>query len=369
MVYVLIMRILACCSLLLLGASCSTTSPSAHHSGYAETYANIAFSSYSDSLSTAKTMQKAIDIFVGNPTDANLAKAKQAWVLAREAYGPSEAFRFYQGPIDFVDEETGQRGPESRLNGWPIDAAQIDYVRGHPIGGIVNDTSVAITREVLVSRHATGYHAIEFLLWGEDFHPDGPGRRPVSDYAPGVGNNDRRHQVLVEVTRLLVRDLHFLAASWKPDDPQNYRALFLAKPPEKIHAHIVTGLATLSTTLADDISAALESGEEQSRFADNTHRDIILNSKGIFSICHGGYGRVFGTGLLTLIENDDEALADKLKAQLATTKTLAESLPVPFDRILVQVADSPGRKQLKALVQSLQAQADLLVKVGESLPQ
>ena len=126
-------------------------------------------------------MDAAIDAFVAEPTDENLAAAKEAWLAARDEYGPTEAFRFYGGPID--DEETGVEG---LVNAWPLDEAYIDYVDGDPEAGIVNNPEdyPEITADVLVEANeqggeanvSTGWHAIEFLLWGQDLSADGPGR-------------------------------------------------------------------------------------------------------------------------------------------------------------------------------------------------
>ena len=41
----------------------------------------------------------------------------------------------------------------------------------------------------------TGWHAIEFLLWGQDLNDDGLGDRPVTDYAT-ADNADRGGQYL-----------------------------------------------------------------------------------------------------------------------------------------------------------------------------
>ena len=42
-----------------------------------------------------------------NPTPATLEAAKRAWLLARDDYGPTEAYRFYGGPIDNEDGRSG----------------------------------------------------------------------------------------------------------------------------------------------------------------------------------------------------------------------------------------------------------------------
>ena len=138
-----------------------------------------------------------------------------------EAYQPTEVYRFRPGPIeDLTDDGTMMEGegPEARINGWPLGEALIDYVAegtpdGDPgdqesvaaaniTGNIISDTTNVpmITKEAIMTyvefnddrNIGTGYHAIEFLLWGQDLNEgqtawtsprdDTAGQRPVSDY-------------------------------------------------------------------------------------------------------------------------------------------------------------------------------------------
>ena len=152
--------------------------------------------SYTASLTSAEAMDAAIDGFIADPTDTTLAAARDAWLDARHDYGPTEAFRFYGGPID--DDETGTEG---LINTWPLDEVYIDYVEGNAEAGIINDPESfpTIDADLLVSLNeqggeanvSTGWHAIEFLLWGQDLDNSGPGDRPVEDYTTAA-NADRR---------------------------------------------------------------------------------------------------------------------------------------------------------------------------------
>ena len=163
-------------------------------------YAAGVHAAYEASLESATELDAAIDAFLADPTDETLDAAKQAWLTARDDYGLTEAFRFYGGPID---NETD--GPEGLINAWPLDEAYIDYVEGDATAGVVNDpdTYPTIDAEVLTSLNeqggeaniSTGWHAIEFLLWGQDLSTDGPGERPVTDYTT-ADNADRRARTL-----------------------------------------------------------------------------------------------------------------------------------------------------------------------------
>jgi putative iron-regulated protein len=198
-------------------------------------YADLLFANYSAAAADAETLRDAIDAFVTAPSQATLDAAKSAWIAARPSYQQSEAARFYNGPID--DPETG---PEGRINAWPLDENYIDYVDGAPASGIINDPVgfPVIDEDALSEANeaggeaniSTGYHAIEFLLWGQDRSATGPGERPISDYVTdGTNPADpivRRGAYLQAAGHLLVDDLQQVAAAWAPGDPSNYRAEF-----------------------------------------------------------------------------------------------------------------------------------------------
>ena len=221
----------------------------------AETYQTIALASYQDSLSTAIELDQALSDFVDAPSAAGLTRAREAWLAAREPYLQTEVFRFYDGPID--NEETGVEG---LLNAWPLEESYIDYVegdKGEELIGIVNDPETEISGEVLSGLNeqggethiATGYHAIEFLLWGQDRSADGPGDRPFTDYVSGENgtheNQDRRGQYLLAASELLVENLETVVSAWQ-DDEDNYRAEFEEQEPEEQLRRILTGMIMLS---------------------------------------------------------------------------------------------------------------------------
>jgi putative iron-regulated protein len=178
-----------------------------------ENYAKLLYANYSDTLAGAQALKTAVDAFVAAPSAASLQAAKEAWLASRPPYLQTEMARFYDGPIDNAVD-----GPEGLINAWPLDESYIDYVEGAPDAGIVNavatyptidaDLSVSLNEGQGEETISTGYHAVEFLLWGQDFNADGPGNRPFTDYVTGGGgtaaNQERRGQYLRAVTGLLV---------------------------------------------------------------------------------------------------------------------------------------------------------------------
>lgn len=340
--------------------------------GVAGHYAQLVHANYVDTLAAARALQVAIADFLASPSDETLAGARQAWLAAREFYGQSEAYRFYAGPIDDDD------GPEGRLNAWPLDESYVDYVTGKPASGMINNGKFKITKSNLKKFNerggeeniSTGWHAIEFLLWGQDQSESGPGNRSFEDFVDGkTANADRRRQFLSVVSALLVDDLSALVQAWAPGR-KNYRAIFATGGKESVRK-IIVGLGSLSRgeLAGERMEVALNSQDqedEHSCFSDNTHRDIVANAQGIANVWLGQYQRrdgsvLQGPSVRDLVASKDPALAEKTTAQVMQSVKAAEAIQAPFDRELVGGREAPGRLRIQATIDSLVEQSKLLV--------
>ena len=324
-------------------------------------YANMVYAVFSDAEATAKTLRTAIDAFLATPNDQTLKAARDAWVAARVPYMQSEVFRFGN---TIIDDWEGQ------VNAWPLDEGLIDYVAKdyqHALGNpgatanIIANTEVQvgedkvdvkdITAEKLASLNelggseanvATGYHAIEFLLWGQDLHGNGPGagERPASDYIEGAGgtggHNDRRRAYLKAVTELLVSDLQEMSNNWKPGVADNYRATLEAESGESGLRKMLFGMGSLSLgeLAGERMKVALEansSEDEHDCFSDNTHNSHFYNGKGIRNVYLGEYTRVDGTkvsgpSLSSLVAKADPAADATLRADLDATQAKLQAI-------------------------------------------
>jgi putative iron-regulated protein len=334
----------------------------------AQHYADIVYASYGASIESAEQMQGAIERFVDGPTQARLASARRAWVDARDDYIVTEPFRFYGGPID--DPKTG---PEGLINAWPLDEVYIDYVRGEPAAGIVNDRSTypKITADVIVEANekggetniSSGWHAIEFLLWGQDRSASGPGARPARDYS-SAPNAARRAAYLRLTTERLLADLHSVRDPWAPGDGA-YRKTFLADP-DKAMTNILRGIGALNSheLVGERMAVALESREqedEHSCFSDNTNADVVNDLKGIRMVYTGDVAGVAGGATLeSLVREVDPKLARALRSKLDATVARAERFPATFERMIAAPDGSPEHKALVGTIVAIEAQgADL----------
>lgn len=364
---------------LLLGVSLQAGAQAPTPGAVNRNYAEIVHASYQDSLTSALQMQEAIQAFVAAPSESSQQAARQAWLAAREWYGQTEAYRFYSGPID--DES----GPEGRLNAWPLDEAYVDYVKGRADAGIINKPSITITKAELSRLNerggeeniAAGWHAIEFLLWGQDFSATGPGNRSYEDFIDGkAAHADRRRQYLLTATELLIDDLRYLGRAWAPDALSNYRARFERGGLESVRK-IIIGLGSLSRgeLAGERLEVAMntqDQEDEHSCFSDNTHRDAVTNAKGIENVWFGRYRRldgslVQGASLAELVAAANPALARRVGEQISASVQAAEAIQAPFDREIIGSSSAPGRLRIQKTIDALVAQSKGLVEAAAAI--
>ncbi|WP_105169681.1 imelysin family protein [Pseudoalteromonas sp. T1lg23B] len=417
--------------------------PAATVESVVKTNADQAFAVYSDALVSAKALQAAVDKFVADPSEANFAAAKQAWLNAREPYGQTEVFRFREGPIDaLTKDEQGNwtlvdgQGPEGAINAWPLAEALIDYTQdmdGNEMrdtsaavyqsgGNIIQDTEsfAQINKELIREKFeldgeeanvTSGYHAIEFLLWGQDLNADltytalrdyTAGHRPVTDYyttqnipadevngrtctSGEQGASDeicqRRGAYLKAAAELLVEDLQSIVDAWDPESGFYYAQYTQADNAAINLGAMLESMGRLSfgELAGERMSIAVRTDsqeDEHSCFSDNTHRDIWLNAKGIRNTYLGIYTRTNGLELSgasihnLLITRGHAELAEQLKAAL--DKTMAKASVIDetaksgksFD---VQIQQAQHKEEIYAAISALAEQTDLIQQAIDAL--
>lgn len=410
-----------------------------------DTNADIAFAAYSDSVDTAIALETAIDVFADDPTQENLDAAKLAWLVSREPYGQTEVYRFRLSPIDstnYADED----GPEGDINAWPLGEALIDYVvAGNDFGDaelnaeengiglesppeniissdVTIDASLIANTAVSGDEHdvIAGYHAIEFMLWGQDLNIEGDGltadtlnvremsttgdilnsggHRPLTDFTT-ADNADRRLVYMQVVAEKLVDDLTTVRDSW--EEGASYREEFTdISGGESVAlvklAEILTGMATLSQgeLAGERMQISFSSGsqeDEHSCFSDNTHRDIWLNAEGVANSYYGDYAgydstldgsddtvtrAVSGYGFDDYIADSEStdliALAASLEEALEATEEgyvdIDESARngIPVDNLIMDEYRDESNPMFSTIL-SLTAQSVVITDVAEAL--
>lgn len=371
-----------------------------------ENYSNIAEAKYADSLSTARTLQSAVDTLIADPSEANLQSAKSAWLAARVPYQQTEVYRFGNAIVDDW---------EGKVNAWPLDEGLIDYVDAS-YGGPSDENELAVLNVIATPKFAlsgkdvdatditpallegalheadgveanvaTGYHAIEFLLWGQDLNgtDHGAGARPWTDYAMGEactgGHCDRRGAYLKAATELLVSDLEWMSAQWA--EGGDARSTVMADNTAGI-ATILTGMGSLS--YGEQAGERMRLGlmlndpeEEHDCFSDNTHNSHYYDGLGVQNVYLGSYTRidgstVSGASLSELVAATDPALDAEMQSKLSTTmrelgeiKTSAEA-GFSYDQMLA-AGNAAGEELVMGGVNALIDQTRSIERVVKAL--
>ena len=369
-------------------------------------YADMAHAVYEDSFITAQALQKSVQALIATPSEKTLNAAKTAWKAARVPYQQSEAYRFGNPIVD---------GWEGKVNAWPLDEGLIDYVNQETYGtesdenpaynaNIIanpklkiagkNVDASTINPALLESLHeadevesnvATGYHAIEFLLWGQDLNGTqaGAGQRKASDFNPKNcthGHCERRAAYLKAATTLMVDDLAWMVKQWTPQGQA--RTDLLANEEKAALSTIVTGMGSLSygELAGERMKLGLmlhDPEEEHDCFSDNTHASHFYDAKGVQNVYLGTYKRIDGTemkgaSLSNLIAAHDAAIDKTLQEKLASTMTKMQSIVESAEKgeaydQMIAAGNTAGNAKVQAAIDALVAQAKALEKALPAL--
>lgn len=338
-----------------------------------DAYVASARSLYAESTAKVEELVETVDRFLADPCANTLSDAREAWVRSRIAYGHTEVFRYSGSPIDGVHPHTRRAGPEGRINSWPVDEAYLDYVEGDANAGVIQDLSVPMTVELLSQRNGLsdesevtlGFHAIEFLLWGQDRDPSGPGDRPCTDYVAGEPVHDRRREALRILCRTLSDDIAYVASEWA-ERPDSYAHWFRHEiGPTEALARALSGCATLAgfELASERIGVPLASSEqedEHSCFSDTTHLDYVANIEGLLIVL-----RDASPGLLEGCSDASET-AQLARVRLTRIEQMTFSMPAPIDQVLLSAPEDPRRVLLEALAGELIGLAGELRAIGDA---
>jgi putative iron-regulated protein len=354
----------------------------------AKHYADMAEAMYGDAHAAALDLQKAVDALIAAPSPETLAAARRSWIDARPWYQQTEGYRFGNAIVDDW---------EGRVNAWPLDEGLIDYVERSVYGEtsdtnplytanaianasvrIGNDTVDVskISPETIKALHeaggseanvSIGYHAIEFLLWGQDLNGTGAGagNRPYTDFDASNctgGSCDRRAAYLRAATDLLVADLEEMAGNWRAGGAA--RKDIEGKSGNEALSTILTGLGSLSygELAGERMKLGLilhDPEEEHDCFSDNTHNSHYYDVAGMWAIYSGTLPRRDGTVLegpgvqdfaMTAVPETARTLDGLMQETLTRLKAIkdkADSGAMAYDQMI-----GKGNTEGNALVQS-----------------
>jgi putative iron-regulated protein len=371
-----------------------------------ENYRSLAELEFSDALAQAKALNTAIDAFLADPTEKTLASAKTAWFASRVPYQQTEVYRFGNA---YVDDWEG------KVNAWPLDEGLIDYVDASygtesdenpyysaniianpklTIGGKEVDATTIDKKLLAETLHeidevesnvATGYHVIEFLLWGQDLYGTNPGagERPASDFSTTKctgGNCDRRRDYLKAATDLLIDDLNDIVAAWAPEGDATKQ--LQAKGDQGGLSTILTGMGSLAygELAGERIKLGLmlhDPEEEHDCFSDNTHYSHFYDAVGIKNVYMGSFtdsqgktssGASLSALIATMNADLDQEMKQKLDATEAAMQVMVDSAKAgsPVD-VLIGEGNTKGNQIIQNVVDALVSQTKTTEKIVAAL--
>ena len=356
-----------------------------------DSYTKIAYATYQDSLISAKSLRNAIDYFLSNPTSENLSLAKSAWLASRIPYQQTEVFRFGNTIVD---------NWEGKVNAWPLDEGLIDYVQKT---GVVNESENPLYASNVIANNsifingkrvdatvinpkflaevlheaegieanvATGYHAIEFLLWGQDLNGNnsGNGMRPASDYDKENCTNsncDRRGQYLKAAVDLLVQDLEEMVSYWTDSGKAT---LMLKNNYSLAMSSILMGMGSLSygELAGERMQLGLylnDPEEEHDCFSDNTHNSHYYNQVGISNIYYAKYKRINGNeingySLSDFIQNTNPKFSKVMDSKIQNATIALSNVRVRAETIesydqMIAKDNIDGNKTIQVAINAL----------------
>ena len=188
--------------------------------------------------------------FLGDPTEQQLNLLQEQWQRAHQS--------FSQAQFGLLTPPEGPNLVDSRIDPWPIQPGFIDDLEEYPFTGVVHDTTLSITPEMLIQQHQVtgseevllGFHAIELLIF----------TRPIADFEASTSEwNDRRRKLL-----------ELMVAQFTQDVNQNAQAsellMISTQPPELINLFLDQTLVQLRSIFREsNLVAAQGSGHCLSR--------------------------------------------------------------------------------------------------------
>ncbi len=296
-----------------------------------------------ENLSQKSTiLVNTLNTLLGNPTQANLVAAQQAWRDARVPWELSEGFLY--GPVETL-------GIDPSIDSWPVNQADLEAVL---------NSSDALTKSYIDGQEGTlkGFHTIEYLLFGLNTN------KQVEDFTP------RQFEYLAACAQSLEGACQKLRENWT-GGTVNFGQTFktagqstnAAYPSQKSALQeILNGLITIADEVANgkinDPYTQQDLLLEESRFSANSKADFADNIRSIQNVYTGQYSGVTGKGLSELVNAKDPALDAQIRQQIAAAIAAIESIEGTFTSAIFNAKPSVenARTEVRNLQELLQNQ-------------
>lgn len=284
-----------------------------------------------------------------DPSEPNLAAARDAWAATRVPWEQSEGFLF--GPVS-------ANGYDPAIDSWPLNQNDLEAV----LAG--SDT---LTPEFIRGLPDTqkGFHTSEYLVYGIT------GTKEASALTP------RELEYLVALTTDLVDITEALETSWTtaPASGQSYRDVFAtagtsgntAYPSLSAAAQeLLGGMSGICDEVANgkiaDPYDAHDPELVESQYSENSIADFQDNLRSVENAYLGRFSGAGGRSLADVVAAVDPALDTRFRAEVTAAIDAIGEIPPPFSVALATEASYPAIEAAQTAVRTVQATIDGALK-------
>jgi putative iron-regulated protein len=324
----------------------------------------VAYTSLSKASLSAQVMDSKLASFMYHPNPMSQEEVKQAWRQSYDDFLYSLVFSYLpiQDPPDWHTQKIAYNDLLLQLDSGDIEGGYIDYIPGYPFSGIVNDLTLAIDEDSIRSQHgftdltnaSLGYHAIEFMFWGQegkrsahDFFPqentapvpmnetdESAHNHEVKDTLDDEGsfhipqNHNRRRQYTKLLSDLLQKDLHRIQRRWEPSTGYYAQLLQQSNTDNTLQAALIAGQRLISEELLQK-RFQLTSSE----FSNGSQQDLLALLTGLELWYFPKDEDQQEASLGFLMQQADAKIAEDFIQSLTTSMTCIEKMTNNHDDI------------------------------------
>ena len=317
----------------------------------------VAYTSLSRANRSAQVMDSKLASFMYHPNPMSQEEITQSWRQAYDDFLASLIFAYLpiQDPPDWHTQRIAYNDLLVQLDSWPIEGGYIDYIPGYPFSGIVNDLALVIDEKNIRSQHgftdptnaSLGYHAIEFMFWGQegkrsahDFFPqENTAPVPINDAEESLHNHseedisqggdslhipqnhNRRRQYTKLLSEILQKDLHRIQRRWEVSSGYYAQLLQQSSPENTLQAALIAGQRFISEELLQKRFQLISS-----EFSNTSQQDLLALLTGLESWYLPKDEEQQEASLGFLMQQADSQIAADFIQSLATTKSCIEKM-------------------------------------------
>ncbi|SFQ28340.1 imelysin family protein [Parafilimonas terrae] len=301
---------------------------------------NVALATYADLAASATTLNTAVNAFVADKSDANLAASKQAWLNLRAIWETSEGFLF--GPVE--DNEY-----DPKMDTWPTDYSEMNTL----LADESNALELADIQKLDYSLR--GFHPIEYMLWGEKSN------KTAAEFT------DREIKYLISLSADVEELCNELHTDWTSGYTDKVTSAGNGSSVFSTYYEFFTALNDGMIGICNEVGHSDEdegkifvpfiqsdSNKVESPYSENSMVDFKNNIQGAYNVYLGKY-KAQGTGLTNIVSSMNKNLDNQIRQKFDNAINAFSTVNGPFELAIFE-----QRVQLQGLMDAIGEVRDIL---------